>query len=273
MNLALALFKSTHPIPSLSVATFASLFAFGLGLDPLPILCVGLAVLLQQFSVGLSNDWLDFARDQAVDRTDKPMVAGLIAPHTVRNWSFVCAALAEGIALLLGPLPALWMVLMLAVGWAYNLGMKSNWSSALAYAIGFGMLPVFVTLSNSAPSWPQIWIILVAALLGISAHFANALPDLVEDKETGVRALPHLLGQGISSIVIAVTATAASLIVLTQSSSLHPAVGWVGLALTLVFAGSASILALRTRPPRIVFPLLILASLVNVVMLMLGLEA
>lgn len=162
---------------------------------------------------------------------------------------------------------------MLAVGWAYNLGMKSNWSSALAYAIGFGMLPVFVTLSNSAPSWPQIWIILVAALNGISAHFANALPDLVEDRETGVRALPHLLGQGISSIVIAATATAASLIVLTQSSSLHPVVGWVGLALTLVLAGSASILTLRTRPPRIVFPLLILASLVNVVMLMLGLEA
>ena len=30
----------------------------------------------------------------------------------------------------------------------------------------------------------------LAALLGIGVHFLNVLPDLVEDKETGVRHLP-----------------------------------------------------------------------------------
>ena len=272
MKTAQSLLKSTHPIPSAAVALFSVLFAIGLGLAALQVVLVGLAVLLQQFSVGLSNDWLDSARDEAVERTDKPVASGLISQRIVRNWSFLCALLAILPALFLGVAAAAWMVLMLAVGWAYNLGMKSNWSSVLPYAAGFGILPVFVTLSEQPPSWPPIWIVAVAALLGVSAHFANALPDLFEDRATGVRALPHILGQGRSPIVIAVTASAASLIVVTQSTSLNPVLGWMGFGLTVALAGTASFLALRARPPRMVFPLLILASLANVIMLMFGLE-
>ena len=270
VRLARTLLKSTHPVPSVSVALVSVLFGIGLGLKPSQVVFVGLAVLLQQFSVGLSNDWLDSARDEAVERVDKPVALGLIAPRIVRNWSFVCALAAVLTALLLGVIPALWMLLMLAIGWAYNLGMKSNWSSVLAYAAGFGILPVFVTLSQQPPSWPPAWIVSVAALLGISAHFANVLPDLFEDRATGVRALPHLLGQRASAVVISVTATSASLIVATQSPALSHALGWLGFGVTVALAGTASVLALRPRPPRIVFPLLILASLTNVVMLMLG---
>lgn len=272
VKMAQLLLKATHPIPSAAVALFSVLFAIGLGLTALQVALVGIAVLLQQFSVGLSNDWLDSARDEAVERTDKPVASGLISPRIVRNWSFLCALLAVLTSLLLGLAAAAWMVLMLAVGWAYNLGMKSNWSSVIPYAAGFGILPIFVTLSEQPESWPPTWIVVVAALLGVSAHFANALPDLFEDRATGVRALPHLVGQGASAVMIAFTATAASLIVVTQSTSLNPVLGWVGLGLTVALAGTASVLALRARPPRIVFPLLILASLINVIMLMFGLE-
>ncbi len=257
-------------MPSLSVAGFAFLFSLGVGSPVGLASLVGFAVLLQQFSVGLSNDWLDVARDKEVGRTDKPAAKEEISATAVRNWSIVSGFAALALALLFGIPATAWMLFMLAVGWSYNLGLKSNWLSVLPYALGFGILPVFVTLSMPQAVFPPVWIVMVAALLGISAHFANALPDLFDDRATGVRALPHILGQRLSAIIIATTALAACLIVVTQAKDLDPTTGLVGLGLTLALAGSASVLSLRFKPPRIVFPLLILASLVNVVLLMLG---
>lgn len=271
MRNARSFLLSTHPLPSVAVTLFSVMFAFGLGLSPVHIVLVGVAVLMQQFSVGLSNDWLDSARDRAVERTDKPVATQLIGRQVVRNGSFVCALLAVVTSLFLGVLPAAWMLLMLVVGWSYNLGLKANWSSVLPYAVGFGCLPVFVTLSQQPPGWPAWWIITAAALLGVAAHFANALPDLFDDRATGVRALPHLIGQAASAIVIAVTASVASLIIFTQSATLNPVVGWLGLTLTIALAVIASVLTLRPKPPRIIFVVLILAAMINVIMLVLGL--
>jgi 4-hydroxybenzoate polyprenyltransferase len=267
---ALALFRSTHPLPSLSVASFAVLFGIGLGLPAEKLLLLGLAVLAQQFSVGLSNDWLDAGRDIAVKRFDKPVVQGIVSVALVRAASLVSAVTALVLALALGAAAFLWMLPMLAIGWAYNLGLKSNGFSVVPYILGFGILPAFVTLSRQEPSLPPVWVMIVAGLFGLAAHFANTLPDLLADKQTGVRALPHILGQRASALVIAVTASSASLILVTQSSKLVPLISIGGLGLTVVLSLLASVLALSPNPPKLVFHLLLLASLVNVVMLMLG---
>lgn len=267
----ISLVKSTHPIPCLAVTLFSVLFGIGIGMEPIRIALVGIAVLFQQFSVGLSNDWLDFDRDSAVERRDKPSVSGKVSRNLLRNASFGAGLVALFLALALGWISTLWMLGMLVVGWAYNLGLKSNGFSVLPYAVGFGILPEFVTLSQPDPIFPPFWVVIAAALLGISAHFANALPDLFEDRATGVRALPHIVGQRWSAFIIAVTAVTASGIVVVEAESLNPVVGFVGLIFTLLLAFLASILSLRKQPPRIVFPLLMLASLVNVILLMLGL--
>jgi 4-hydroxybenzoate polyprenyltransferase len=111
---------------------------------------------------------------------------------------------------------------------------------------------------------------LAACLLGVSAHFANALPDLIQDRKTDVRALPHILGQKSSAIAIAASAASASLLVVTQSKSLDQGFAWAGFAVTMALALTASALALRAQPPRVIFHLLIGATFVNVVLLMLG---
>jgi 4-hydroxybenzoate polyprenyltransferase len=258
-------------MPSFAVTLFSVLFAIGIGMEPLRIALVGISVLFQQFSVGLSNDWLDFARDKSAGRVDKPSVTGEVSPTFLRNASFSAGVVAIVLALALGWISALWMLGMLLVGWAYNLGLKSNGFSVVPYLVGFGILPAFVTLSLPEPILPPLWVIFAAALLGISAHFANALPDLFDDRATGVRALPHIVGQRWSAVIIAVTAVTASFIVVLEADSLNPVVGLVGLILTILLAGLASILSLRKQPPRIIFPLLILASFVNVVLLMFGL--
>ena len=264
------LFKSSHPMPSLAVALFSMLFAVGVGLGVDRIALVGLAVLLQQFSVGLSNDWLDLARDRASGRTDKPVAKGSLTSSLVRNSSFAAGFTALLAAGLLGWQSLGWMVFMLVAGWAYNLGLKATAFSVLPYAVGFGILPMFVTLSLEQSQIPPAWVVVVAALLGVSAHFANTLPDLLEDRATGVRALPHIVGQKISALVIAATAILASSIAVYQSDTLAPIVGLVGLVATILLAGVASVLSLRQSPPRVIFPLLVLASLFNAILLMLG---
>jgi 4-hydroxybenzoate polyprenyltransferase len=267
---AFALLKSTHPIPSFAVATFASLFGIGCGLPTQQVLLVGLSVLAQQFSVGLSNDWLDHERDKSVSRKDKPVASGEVSITLVRNSSYIAALVALAIASSFGIEAGLMMIVMLVVGWSYNLGLKSNGFSIVPYAIGFGILPIFVTLAFDPPQLPMWWVVLGAALLGVSGHFANTLPDLLADRETGVRALPHILGQRGSAIIISASATVASALVVTQSSNLNPVVAIVGFTLTLALAIAASTLAIRANPPRVIFHLLLGASLVNVLLIMLG---
>ncbi len=267
---AYALLKSTHPVPSVAVASFTALFAIGFSLPIEQLVIVSLSVLTQQFSVGLSNDWLDFDRDKLGHRLDKATTRGEVSITQVRNFSFVAAAISLVLAFSLGSATGLMMIAMLVVGWSYNLGLKSTGFSIVPYAIGFGILPIFVTLAFDPPTIPAWWVILASALLGISAHFANTLPDLFADRETGVRALPHILGQRVSAIVIAISAASASLLVVTQSLEIDSFVAAIGFALTLVLALAASALALRSKPPRIIFDLLLIACLVNVVLLMLG---
>jgi 4-hydroxybenzoate polyprenyltransferase len=268
---ALALFRATHPLPSFSVASFSVLFGIGVGLPLEKLVLVGFAVLAQQFSVGLSNDWLDSERDKAVMRIDKPLAQEMVSVALVVTASLVAAVTALALAFALGTSAFILMVPMLAIGWAYNLGIKANGFSVVPYILGFGILPAFVTLSSQDPALPAPWVMIVAGLFGVAAHFANTLPDLLADKRTGVRALPHILGQRASALVIAVTASSASLILVTQSSKLVSLVSIGGLGLTVVLSLLASVLALRPNPPKVVFHLLLLASLANVVMLMLGL--
>ncbi|CAB4539841.1 MAG: 1,4-dihydroxy-2-naphthoate prenyltransferase [Actinobacteria bacterium] len=270
MNRGLALIKCTHPLPCLAVSSFAAVISFSHSNSIGTSLVIFIAVLLQQISVGLSNDWLDYKRDRAAARTDKPAVSGLVGVSQLRVGSLIAAGLAETLAIFFGLGSAIAMLLMLIFGWSYNLGMKNNWSSPIPYALGFGALPIFTGLADPQPYWVPIWIVIVAALLGVSAHFANALPDQVADKLTGVNALPHILGKRVSSVFIGVAAMVATVITVTQSPSLPTEIAIAGLVVMVLLIGSASLLSLRASPPRIVFIILIAAALVNVILLVLG---
>ena len=267
---AIALLKSTHPIPSFAVTSFTVLLAIGYGMPIEKLVLVGLGILFQQFSVGLSNDWLDYDRDKIVGRKDKPTVRFEVSAKLVRNASLVSAVIALVVATSLGWQVLLTMVAMLLVGWSYNLGLKSNSLSALPYAVGFGLVPIYVTLSLSTPQLPLWWVMLAAALLGVAGHFANALPDLIDDRVTGVRALPHILGQRVSALAISAAAALASLLVVTESTSLNPVLAWLGFGMTMALVITASVLALRPKPPGVIFHLLIAAAFVNVALLVLG---
>lgn len=264
-----ALALSTHPLPGLAVTAIALVLGFGVGLEPWRLLLLGLAVFANQLSVGLSNDWLDADRDRAVGRTDKPVALGLVSRRVVRTAAFVTAALAIALTIPLGLGATLAHAAFLVSAWGYNVGLKSTILSGLPYVVSFGLLPLIVTLALPNPALANAWAIAAGSLLGISAHIANVLPDLEDDRATGIRGLPHRLGSRTSGIVIALTLAAAATCVVVGIGG-GGAIQFMGLGVSILLALVCATLVVTGRAPRLVFRLIIAAALVDVTLLALA---
>ncbi len=266
---ALQLFLSTHPGPSVAVAALSVILGITT-LESWRIASVGLAVLLGQFSVGLSNDWLDADRDRAAGRADKPVAAGDVGRAMVRNTAIITGIAGLALTLMVGLAATAAHAIFMAAGWAYNLGLKKSAASVLPYLVGFGALPAVVTLAREFPAFPAWWAVGAGAALGVAAHFANVLPDLADDQMTGVAGLPHILGSRLSSIItLAALAAATTFVVFGPGTS----IGLLELG-TLVVEGAivtAGVIFAVSRPPgQPLFRLVILGALVAVVSLALS---
>lgn len=260
---------STHPGPAVAVTLVAVVLGIALSLDPWRIALLGLAFLLGQLSVGLSNDWLDAGRDAAVGRTDKPVAMGLVAASTVRTAAFVTAALGIVLTVPLGWIATIAHTVFILSAWAYNVLLKNTVFSVVPYIVSFGLLPMVATLARPVPAIAAPWAVALGALLGIAAHFANVLPDLADDARTGISGLPHRLGRMASGTVIWVVLAAAGVIAFALPEGQKSAVQLAGLSLTLLLALAIAVV-LRRPPTRLLFQLIIAAALVNVVVLAFG---
>ncbi|MFG3037548.1 UbiA family prenyltransferase [Streptomyces sp. NPDC048330] len=203
-----ALLRSCHPAPAAAVTVLAALLAVAVGLAPATGAVAVAAVAAGQLSIGWSNDRLDVRRDRAAGRRDKPLAVGAVRPGTVG--AAACSALLVCVPLSLwcGPLAGAVHLGCVAAGWAYNLRLKRTVLSWLPYALAFGLLPAFLTLSLPGGPWPSLWWSVAAALLGTGAHFANVLPDIEDDLAHGVVGLPHRLGRTLSAALAALLALA-----------------------------------------------------------------
>ncbi len=276
---------STHPGPSFAVALVCVVLGITTGLEPWRVALIGLAILLGQFSVGLANDWLDADRDRQTGRTDKPVALGWISVPAVRAASFGTGILGLAVTIALGWPATVAHAGFIASGWAYNLWLKRTPLSVLPYLVGFGTLPAVVTLAKTTPAFPELWIVGAGAFLGAAAHFANALPDLDDDRMTGVVGLPHRIGVRASGIATFGALAAASTLVVFGPFLFGPLffgpaalgsgrppglVAWIALGIEtgIVIAG---IVLVVTRPPaRPLFRLVILGALVAVAALALS---
>jgi len=269
LRTVIALARSTHPGPAVAVTLVTVVLAIGAGLDAWRIVLLGLAVLANQVSVGLSNDWIDVDRDRAVGRVDKPVARGLISEALARNVAISAAILALVLTIPLGWSALLAHALFLVSAWAYNVGLKTTEFSVSPYVVSFGVLPLLVTLASAEPRLAAPWALGAGALLGVAAHFANVLPDLADDAATGVRGLPHRVGVRASGVVIAVALAGASALVVFGPGDVG-IVQAVGLGLALSLAAITAALTLSRPPTRLVFQLIIAAALVDVVLLALA---
>jgi 4-hydroxybenzoate polyprenyltransferase len=251
------------------VTVVATLLAVTAGVGGARAALVGVAVLAGQASIGWSNDWLDADRDRAVQRGDKPVVQGAVAPGLLRTAALVAAAAGVVLSLLLGVVPGLLLLVLVASGWAYNAGLKRTPASVVPYCTGFGALPAGVVAA--APGTPAApwWLIGAGAALGAAAHLANVAPDLEDDLATGVRGLPHRLGARASAVLGAGVLGAATLLLALGPPGPPGPAGWTGLAVA-VPAVAVAALAGSGRWRRLAFPAVMLLTVVDVVLLLAG---
>ncbi|CAL9330864.1 UbiA family prenyltransferase [Streptomyces sp. Tu 3180] len=258
-----ALLAAAHGGPALAVAAIAGLLALRSDLHPLDSAVVTAAVLAGQLTIGWGNDLRDLPRDRAVGRTGKPLVTGALPVGWV-----VRALAVAGLACIVLSALAGWrsalvnVVLGAGAGHAYNLGLKATWWSWAPYASAFGTLPSVVTLAGPAPAWAPLWMTGAGAALGVGAHLLNTLPDLADDERTGVRGLPHRIGERRSRILAVVLLSAASLLAVLGPAGPPPA--WAPAVLALVAVLVVLTSAARGRVP---FRAAVAVALLDVVLL------
>jgi len=186
-----ALIITSHPGPSLAITVLTTVLAAQAAPHGTSPALTAPALLASQLSIGWSNDACDAPRDAAAGRTDKPLVRGEISARAVWTAAFVALAAGLAMAFVIGPVTTGLYALLVAAGWAYNLGLKSSLWSGVMYLLGFGLLPAFAASTLPAHPAPRATVTVAAGLLGLGAHFANVLPDLAADKATGVGGLPQ----------------------------------------------------------------------------------
>lgn len=265
------LVRSSHPIPAVAVTGITLVFGLSIGLEDWRLVLLVSVALLNQASVGLSNDWLDYRRDAAALRGGKPLVQDQRHVGLVRNVAFVCLSVSLVAPLLLGWQCALAHLIAVASGWAYNLKLKGTVASVVPYFTSFGLLPVVVTLAQADFTLPPGSTVIAGSLLGVSAHFANVLPDIEEDLRNGIRGLPHRLGLVRSAVIIVSTMCAGTLVTAWSILPTHPAVGVASISAAAALAVTTSLVIAANPRSRWLFKLILLSGLVNVFTLALSL--
>jgi protoheme IX farnesyltransferase len=118
---------------------------------------------------------------------------------------------------------------------------RSTPASPLPYAVAFGLLPSVVTRSAPGAPPPPRWATAAGALLGLGAHVANVLPDLVDDERAGIRGLTHRLGAVRSERLADALLLGASVVLATGPTRRLDPLGAVTLA------GSVAVLVVGSR--------------------------
>ncbi|CAN2189001.1 UbiA 4-hydroxybenzoate polyprenyltransferase and related prenyltransferases [Candidatus Nanopelagicaceae bacterium] len=204
--------KASHFGPTLLVTAISFGFANYYWWEG-PAYVIAFGVFTGQLVVGWSNDLYDYQDDLTHQRSNKPLVAGLISQEFLRKWIMKMLPFSF-VANLLGPLGikgGLVYMLGIACGVAYNFYFKFSWLSPLPYAIAFAALPSSVAISKDVT--PPLWMWLGGALFGMAAHFINVLKDMKADQKSGIRGLPQRLGSR-NSIIVAIALIALGVAVL-----------------------------------------------------------
>ena len=264
-----ALVRACHPEPTAGVTLLSTALAAAAGAGPARTALVASTVLTGQLSIGWCNDVVDRGRDAAAGREDKPVAAGDLRPRTVALAAGSALVVSLALSAAAGPRAGAAHAGVLAGGWAYDLGLKRTTWSWLPYAVAFGLLPAYCVLVAGAGGVPA-WLVLAGALLGTGAHFLNVVPDIDDDRATGVRSLPVLLGAGASRVVgSGLLFAAACVLVLGPAGPPRP-LAWAGLALATAVAVAAALSGARAAPgrrSRAPFLLALVAATVDVALL------
>ncbi len=234
----LGLLLLTHPGPVLlhivAVSIFALLAAWPHFAWSVLAFAIG-AHAVMQLSISFINDYCDRGQD-AREKPSKPIPSGLVSPRAALVLGLLMIVL---MAILLIPLPPLaWAISLayLALGQAYNLGLKSTPFSGIVFALAMPLIPLYAFAALGRLLAMLFWLVPLGFLLGVAINLVDSLPDLEGDAKNGARTLAVVLGIRrsflASRLLIVASAMLITLLWLTGLIHVQP---WI-LALTLALA-------------------------------------
>ncbi len=190
----------SHPVPvlfhTIAVAVFVLVAAwphFNWGI----IILVVAAHTAMQLSIASLNDYCDRRLD-TLGKKHKPIPLGLVRPQEALLFGLLMIVVMVLLLLPLNPLALLVSCLYLAFGQGYNLGLKSTPLSGIVFALAIPLIPLYAFLGVGHVLPVILWLVPVAAILGIALNLANALADIEEDAMNGAHTLAVVLGvQGV----------------------------------------------------------------------------
>jgi 4-hydroxybenzoate polyprenyltransferase len=147
-----------------------------------------------QASIGALNDLHD-SPDDAGRKPGKPIPAGLVSQPVARIVVVAGAAIGIALAALADPRIAALSLVVLAIGYGYDLVAKGTALSWLPFAVGIPILPVYGWLGG-AGSLPPLFVALIpmAVLAGAALAIANARADFERDRAAGTVSAATRLG-------------------------------------------------------------------------------
>jgi 4-hydroxybenzoate polyprenyltransferase len=164
------------------------------GAEPMDAARLGASMTLLQASIGALNDLVDAPTD-AGRKAGKPIPAGSVSVRVARAVVVVAAVAGVGLAVPSGIPTVVLALVVLAIGYGYDLVAKGTIWSWLPFAIGIPLLPVFGWIGAGAafPGWFAI-LLPAAAVAGAALAIANTLADLERDAAAGTRTIATALG-------------------------------------------------------------------------------
>ena len=186
--------RLAHPFPSLLDGIVVAAVAVAAGATPARAVALGISMTALQTSIGALNDLHD-AADDAGRKPGKPIPAGLVGRGAARGivavGALAGAALAGATDLRVGALA----LVVLLIGYGYDLLAKGTAWSWLPFAVGIPLLPVYGWL-GAVGALPTFFLALIpmAVLAGAALAMANARADLERDEAAGTVSVATRLG-------------------------------------------------------------------------------
>ena len=200
---------------------------------------LGVAMTALQVSIGALNDLVDAPYD-AGHKSGKPIPSGLVSPGMARVAVVSGGVVGMALTIVSGPVVAVLGVVVLAIGYAYDLVFKGTAWSWVPFAVGIPLLPVFGWFGTTG-GLPAAFAVLVptAVIAGTALAIANAQADAERDAAAGVDSVAIRLGARrawmLHAILLAVVVGVAAVTRFGVGVGIGPALWSVGASLVIGF--------------------------------------
>ena len=188
------LIRLVHPFPSVLDGLVVAAVAVVAGAPAALAILLGASMTALQVSVGALNDLHDAPVD-AGRKPGKPIPAGLVSVPVARAVMVGGAVVGVGLAAFVDGRLAALAVVVLVIGFGYDLVAKGTAWSWLPFALGIPILPVYGWF-GAVGELPDFLTALVpiATLAGAALAIANARADLERDEAAGTVSVATRLG-------------------------------------------------------------------------------